>query len=70
MRLFNGLNLWTDSVDSVVADILDTPVGDDAWIGSSSELDSASSVSSAAAASSTAAVEAIGTKYSQCGLAK
>ncbi|KAL4739527.1 glycosyl hydrolase family 61-domain-containing protein [Aspergillus similis] len=34
MKLFNGLNLWTDSVDSVAADILDTPIGDDAWTGS------------------------------------
>jgi hypothetical protein len=34
MKLFNGLNLWVDSADSIEEDILSTPIGDDAWNGS------------------------------------
>ncbi|RJE22319.1 hypothetical protein PHISCL_05363 [Aspergillus sclerotialis] len=33
MKLFNGLNLWVDSVDSVEDETLETPVGDDVWAG-------------------------------------
>jgi hypothetical protein len=36
MKLFNGLNLWTDSADAIKSDILDTPIGDDVWNGSGS----------------------------------
>ncbi|KAJ5985352.1 hypothetical protein N7499_008369 [Penicillium canescens] len=36
MKLFNGLNLWTDSADTIESDILNTPIGDDVWNGSGS----------------------------------
>jgi hypothetical protein len=36
MKLFNGLNLWTDSADAIESDILNTPIGDDVWNGSGS----------------------------------
>jgi hypothetical protein len=39
MTLFNGLNLWTDSVDTVKKDIADTPIGDEIWDGGSSGMD-------------------------------
>ncbi|KAF7590206.1 hypothetical protein BBP40_003137 [Aspergillus hancockii] len=31
MKLFNGLNLWTNSADEIKGDILKTPIGDNAW---------------------------------------
>ncbi|PYI16023.1 endoglucanase [Aspergillus violaceofuscus CBS 115571] len=49
MTLFNGLNLWTDSVEKVQLDILETPVGDDVWNGAGSASSSAASSSSGAA---------------------
>lgn len=36
MTLFNGLNIWTDSVDTVKSDIAGTPIGDKVWSGASS----------------------------------
>ncbi|PYH91886.1 hypothetical protein BO71DRAFT_384765 [Aspergillus ellipticus CBS 707.79] len=58
MTLFNGLNLWMDSADAVELDILDTPIGDDVWVGGSSgvSVSVSSSVVSSAAPSTTAAV--------------
>lgn len=36
MKLFNGANLWMDSAADIMADIYDTPIGDEAWTGGSS----------------------------------
>ncbi|PYH44747.1 lytic polysaccharide monooxygenase auxiliary activity family 9 protein, partial [Aspergillus saccharolyticus JOP 1030-1] len=45
MTLFNGLNLWMNSADQIEEDILDTPIGDEVWIGKGSA--SSASLSSA-----------------------
>ncbi|RAK79329.1 fungal cellulose binding domain protein [Aspergillus fijiensis CBS 313.89] len=48
MTLFNGLNLWTDSVEKVQLDILETPIGDDVWKGAGSASSSVASSTSSA----------------------
>ncbi|KAH8666140.1 glycosyl hydrolase family 61-domain-containing protein [Ilyonectria robusta] len=66
MTLWNGLNLWTATAEEVKTDILDTPIGDDVWSGSSSSSssNSSSSDSSASDASSTSSVVSAATPSS------
>ncbi|KAL2855146.1 glycosyl hydrolase family 61-domain-containing protein [Aspergillus pseudodeflectus] len=37
MTLFNGLNLWVDSAETIELDILDTPIADEVWQGTAEE---------------------------------
>lgn len=57
MTLFNGANLWVDSADTIMKDIADTPIGDEAWSGGNGGQPS-SSASSSASISSSATPEA------------
>ncbi|KAJ5569235.1 hypothetical protein N7450_011721 [Penicillium hetheringtonii] len=61
MTLFNGLSVWTDSVDTIKSDIANTPIGDEVWSGGSARD---SSVSSSSA--STSATPGAGAKFT-CG---